>query len=143
MESTPRRAGNAAESIIFTQSALLMCFGLSGWLASSTVVAGFHAMTDVNSAAYFITDNKVVTENTSISTEDAESIINNFELVCVTSLIIGASVLLASIVRLAKRSRTSVSSTSSTNASKLQRSTSSVSSKPRAPRVQKHPRGKA
>jgi hypothetical protein len=105
MASAKKENLNVVETIIFLQSILLLCFGLAGTMASSTVTAGFKAMTNANSAVMFITDSKVVTETEEISTEQAEAIINNFQIVCTTSLTLGIVILAASTVRLAKKSR--------------------------------------
>lgn len=105
MEPKQRSQSGVVETIIILQSILLLCFGLAGFTSSATIVAGFRAMTNPVSHAYFVTDGKVMTEFEEIGTDGAEAVINNFQLVCVTSLTIGAVVLAASLVRLAKKSR--------------------------------------
>jgi hypothetical protein len=77
-----------------------MAFGLAGFMAASTVVAGFRAITNANSAVAIITDGAIVTDSGNVSLEQAERIIVNFELVCTSALAIGAIVLAASLVRL-------------------------------------------
>lgn len=96
---------SAVESIILTQSIFLMAFGLAGFMAASTVVAGFKAITNANSAVAIITDGAIVTDSGNVSIEQAERIIGNFELVCTSALAIGAIVVAASLVRLFLKSR--------------------------------------
>lgn len=135
MESRQPTSVSVAETAIIIQSFLLLCFGLAGWTASSTVTAGFEAMTDKESHAYFIDNGRVLTDKVTISTDEAQGVIDNFQLVCVTSLTIGATVLLASLVRLAKRSRMNKSSTSSRDASISQSGRTNASSKRRSDRM--------
>ena len=96
---------SAAESIIFTQSVFLMAFGIAGFMAASTVVAGFKAITNANSAVALITDGAIVTESQTVSVEQAQRIISNFELVCTSALAIGAIIVVASLVRLFFKSK--------------------------------------
>jgi hypothetical protein len=101
----PKRS--VSETIISVQSVFLLLFGVAGMMATSTIVAGFKAMRDLESAVTLITDNAVVTDKEVISVERVEGIINNFELVCLTSLTIGTVVVVATVVRLMLKSRTS------------------------------------
>lgn len=94
---------SVVESIIFLQSLFLVAFGLAGFMAASTVVAGISALTDASSAASLITDGRLVTETQTIKVDDAKHIIGNFEIVCTSSLAIGLVVVTASVVRLALR----------------------------------------
>jgi hypothetical protein len=89
-----------SETIISVQSVFLLLFGVAGMMATSTIVAGFRAMRDLESAVTLITDNAVVTDKEVVSVERVEGIINNFQLVCLTSLTIGSVVVLATVVRL-------------------------------------------
>ena len=91
---------SAVESIILTQSIFLLAFGMAGFMAASTVVAGFRAISNANSAVAIITDGAIVTESETISIEQAHRIIGNFEIVCTSALAIGSVVLLASLARL-------------------------------------------
>lgn len=91
---------NVSEVIILIQSVFLLLFGVAGMMATETIVAGFKAMRDLDSAALFITDGSIVTDKTTVSVERVESIINNFQLVCLTSLTIGAVVVVATAARL-------------------------------------------
>ena len=50
MKKNPEKSGNASELIIATQSFFLFAFGMAGVLATSSVVAGFNALRDLNSA---------------------------------------------------------------------------------------------
>lgn len=74
-------------------------------MAASTVVAGFKAITNANSAVALITDGAIVTESETVSVEQAKRIIGNFELVCTSALAIGAIIVAASLVRLFLKSR--------------------------------------
>ena len=85
------------------QSMFLMAFGLAGYMASSTVVAGMQALTDANSAVALITDGGLVTESKNISVEEASRIVSNFEIVCTSALAIGSVIIVASVIRLALR----------------------------------------
>lgn len=96
---------SAAESIILTQSIFLMAFGVAGFMAASTVVAGFKAITNANSAVALIADGAIITESEKVSVEQAKRIIGNFELVCTSALAIGAIVVAASLIRLFLKSR--------------------------------------
>jgi hypothetical protein len=96
---------SAAESIIITQSVFLMAFGMAGFMAASTVVSGFKAITNANSAVALITEGAIVTESEAVSLDQAKRIISNFELVCTSALAIGSVVLLASLVRMLIKAR--------------------------------------
>ena len=76
-------------------------------MATSTIVAGFNAMRDLDSAAALITDGAIATGKTTVSVERVEGIINNFQLVCLTSLTIGTVVAVATVARLIIKSRKS------------------------------------
>lgn len=98
-----KRERSAAELIILFQSVFLITFGFCGYTASSTIVAAFKAVTDVNSSAYIITDGAILTDTgVNISTSEAEAIVNNFEFVCTACLAIGAIVFIANTVRIYK-----------------------------------------
>ena len=93
------RKDGAAEAVIFGQSVLLMAVGFAGYLASDTVMSMADALQDKDSAAYFITDNAIVTDKTEISTEAAIAITSNFSLVCLVAFFIGAMVFSANVIR--------------------------------------------
>ena len=94
-------SASAAETIIAIQSGFLLAIGIAGLLSATTIVAGFKAITNANSAVALITDKAVVTDvGDSIPIDQVESIINNFQIVCVLTLTIGGIVALASGVRL-------------------------------------------
>jgi len=96
---------SVVESIIFLQSIFLVAFGLAGFMAASTVVAGIKAITNASSAAAIITEGSIVTENEIVNITDAKNVINNFEIVCTSSLVIGMVVVIASVVRLALKAK--------------------------------------
>jgi hypothetical protein len=96
---------SVVESIIFLQSLFLVAFGIAGFMAASTVVAGMLAITDASSSVALITNGSLVTENTSVSIDEAKHIIGNFEIVCTSSLVIGLVVVTASVIRLALRAK--------------------------------------
>jgi hypothetical protein len=98
---------SVSETIISIQSVFLLLFGIAGMMATGTIVAGFKAMRDLDSAVTLITDGAVVTDKTTVSVERVEGIINNFQLVCLTSLTIGTVVAAATIARLIIKSRRS------------------------------------
>lgn len=100
----PKNGNQVVELIIFMQSTLLVCFGLAAFNASSTIMAGINAITDVNSMAAFVTDKGLQTETKTISTDTALRIINNFELVCFISVSIGTIVMFATLVRIIRKS---------------------------------------
>ena len=83
----------------------LLLFGIAGLMATGTIVAGFNAMRDLNSAVTLITDGAIVTDKTTVSVERVEGIINNFQLVCLTSLTIGTVVAVATVARLIIKSK--------------------------------------
>jgi len=85
------------------QSVFLMAFGLAGYMASSTVVAGMKALTDANSAVALISDGGLMTESKNISVAEASRIVSNFEIVCTSALAIGSVIIVASVIRLALR----------------------------------------
>jgi hypothetical protein len=96
---------SVSETIISIQSVFLLLFGIAGMMATGTIVAGFKAMRDLDSAVTLITDGAVVTDKTTVSVERVEGIINNFQLVCLTSLTIGTVVAVATVARLIIKSR--------------------------------------
>jgi hypothetical protein len=96
---------SVVESIIFLQSLFLVAFGIAGFMAASTVVAGMLAITDASSSVALITNGSLVTENTSVSIDQAKHIISNFEIVCTSSLVIGLVVVTASVIRLALKAK--------------------------------------
>lgn len=98
---------SVSETIISIQSVFLLLFGIAGLMATSTIVAGFNAMRDLDSAAALITDGAIATGKTTVSVERVEGIINNFQLVCLTSLTIGTVVAVATVARLIIKSRKS------------------------------------
>jgi protein-S-isoprenylcysteine O-methyltransferase Ste14 len=100
----PKNGNQVVELIIFMQSTLLVCFGLAAFNASSTIMSGIRAISDVNSMAAFVTDKGLQTETETISTDTALKIINNFELVCLISVSIGTIVMFATLVRIIRKS---------------------------------------
>jgi hypothetical protein len=94
-------SASAAETIIAIQSGFLLAIGIAGLMSATTIVAGFKAITNANSAVALITDKAVITDvGDSVPIERVEGIINNFQIVCVITLAIGGIVALASGVRL-------------------------------------------
>ena len=87
---------------MFGQSVTLMAVGFAGYIASSTVLSMSHALQDTDSAAYFITDDKIITDKTEVSTDAAMSIVNNFNFVCMLALAIGAVIFFANLYRTIK-----------------------------------------
>ena len=104
---SPPLKQSVSETIISIQSVFLLLFGIAGMMATGTVVAGFKAMRDLDSAVALITDGAIVTDKTTVSVERVEGIINNFQLVCLTSLTIGTVVAVATVARLIIKSRES------------------------------------
>ena len=103
-KSLPQKQ-SVSEAIISIQSVFLLLFGIAGLMATGTIVAGFNAMRDLNSAVTLITDGAIVTDKTTVSVERVEGIINNFQLVCLTSLTIGTVVAVATVARLIIKSK--------------------------------------
>lgn len=85
------------------QSVFLMAFGLAGYMASSTVIAGMKAITDANSSVALVTGGSLVTDKKTIEISEASRIVSNFEIVCTSALAIGTVVIVASVIRLALR----------------------------------------
>lgn len=97
---------SAAEAIIAIQSVMLLLVGMAGIMSASTIVAGFKAITNANSAVALITDKAVITDTgDNIPIERVEGIVNNFHIVCAVALTIGGIVALASGVRLLLKQR--------------------------------------
>jgi hypothetical protein len=97
----PPQRRSAAEAIIAIQSVMLLLVGIAGILSATTIVAGFKAITNANSAVALITDKAVITDaGDNIPIERVEGIVNNFHIVCAIALTIGGIVALASGVRL-------------------------------------------
>lgn len=93
----------AGEVIIFFQSFVLVLFGTCGFTASSTLLSAFKALTNAESAAFFITDDAILTDTgKNISTDEAEAVIKNFEFVCTCCLAIGAIIFISSCIRIYK-----------------------------------------
>lgn len=105
LQKGPPLKQSVSEAIISIQSVFLLLFGIAGLMATGTVVAGFKAMRDLDSAVALITDGAIVTDKTTVSVERVEGIINNFQLVCLTSLTIGTVVAVATVARLIIKSR--------------------------------------
>jgi hypothetical protein len=114
LAKSPPEKNGVSETIISIQSVFLLLFGIAGMMATGTIVAGFKAMRDLDSAVTLITDGAVVTDKTTISVERVEGIINNFELVCLTSLTIGIVVAVATVARLILKSKKSSHGSSTT-----------------------------
>lgn len=93
---------SVSEVIIQIQSLLLLSLSIAGIVSTSAVTAGFKALTNAQSAAYIITDGKIVTDQEVISVERCQQIINNYTLVNVTILVISITIFVASSVRLFK-----------------------------------------
>lgn len=107
LQKGPPPKQSVSEAIISIQSVFLLLFGIAGMMATGTIVAGFKAMRDLDSAVTLITDGAIVTDKTTVSVERVEGIINNFQLVCLTSLTIGTVVAVATAARLIIKSRES------------------------------------
>lgn len=82
---------------------LLLAFGLAAWAASDTLVACMGVLKDPEVMVAFVDQDRIVTEAGSIGTVAAETTIDNFELVCLSTITIGAAVAVASLVRLRKK----------------------------------------
>ena len=95
---------SVSEHIIIAQSFYLFVFGLAGYMATSSVVAGFNALRNKDSAVAIITDSGIVTDQGDVSLEQVSSIINNFELISVCGLIFGFIITLATIIRIIRKS---------------------------------------
>lgn len=80
-------------------STLLVLFGLAGTMASSTLTAAMAAFTNDSNAVAFITDNAVITDSGSISVQEAEVIVKNFQFVCYVAMLAGAAIAIASVIR--------------------------------------------
>ncbi len=104
---SPKQNG-VAESIIAIQSTFLLLVGIAGLMSASTIVAGFKAITNANSAVALITDKAVVTDaGDNIPIERVEGIVNNFQIVCVVTLAVGGLIAVASGIRLLLKLRNS------------------------------------
>lgn len=103
MKKNPEKSGNASELIIATQSFFLFAFGMAGVLATSSVVAGFNALRDLNSAFAIVTDQGIQTEHGVVSVERVRGIVNNFELVGVCVSVFGFIVCVATCIRLYRK----------------------------------------
>jgi hypothetical protein len=85
---------------------MLLLVGIAGILSATTIVAGFKAITNANSAVALITDKAVITDaGDNIPIERVEGIVNNFHIVCAIALTIGGIVALASGIRLLLRQK--------------------------------------
>lgn len=91
-----------AEGIIYAQSILLLCFGIAGWMASSTITAAFDALTNKDTTVAFLVEGKVVTSDGDIPTTQAAGIVGNFELVCWIAVLCASAVALATYIRFKK-----------------------------------------
>jgi hypothetical protein len=91
------------EAIIQIQSLMLVLLSMAGLIASDTIIACFNALTNASSAAYIITDNAVVTETQTISIEQCQSIVNNFEFVSYCVFTIGLIIFISSTIRILKK----------------------------------------
>jgi len=101
VKQSPSPNGSAAETIIAIQSGFLLAIGIAGLLSATTIVSGFKAITNANSAVALITDKAVITDaGDAIPIDKVEGIVNNFQIVCVITLTIGGIVALGSGVRL-------------------------------------------
>jgi hypothetical protein len=93
---------SVSEVIIQIQSFLLLSLSIAGIVSTSAVVAGFRALTNAQSAAYIITDGKIVTDQEVISVERCQQIIDNYSFVNVSILCISLVIFIASSIRLYK-----------------------------------------
>ena len=98
-----KRNVNASEIIIMVQSIFLMLVAVAGLSATDAVNSMYNSLTNASSAAYIITDGAVVTESGTISTDECLGIIRNFELVSVCMLLIGLTIFVSSLIRLARK----------------------------------------
>ena len=80
-----------------------MLLAIAGMTSTDAVIKGFNALTNAKSAMYIITDNAIVTETESISTERVQSIIQNYELINGCVLTIGAIIFVATLIRIFKK----------------------------------------
>ena len=74
-------------------------------MATSTVVAGFAALRNRDSAFAIVTDEGIQTEHGVVSVERVSGIINNFELVGVCVSVFGLVVLIATCIRIYNKSK--------------------------------------
>jgi hypothetical protein len=93
------------EAIIFAQSIFLTAVGVSGFIASSSVVAGMKALTNKDSMVAFITDDSLITDAGTVTTDSALAVANNFEFICVISLTIGIVIGTANLFRVLSRNK--------------------------------------
>lgn len=91
---------SVSEAIILLQSVLLMAVATAGLSATSSVTAMYNALTNANSSAYIITDNSVVTETETISTEECFKIVTNFEFINTCIFLIGLTIFICSLIRI-------------------------------------------
>ena len=105
-QTNPPRKG-AAEVIIAVQSGALLLVGLAGITSAGTIVAGFKAITNAQSAVTLITAGEIKTETEAVPIETVEGVVNNFHIVCATALIIGGIVAVATAVRLLRKLKNS------------------------------------
>lgn len=94
---------SASEVIILTQSMLLLAFGLAAWSASDTLLACMNVFKDPKVMVAFVDNDRIITEAGDIGTTTAEATINNFELICLSTITIASLIAVASLVRLAKK----------------------------------------
>ena len=94
---------NTSEVIIMAQSVFLMLVAIAGLSATDAVMGMYNSLTNASSAAYIITDGAVVIETGTISTDQCMHIIRNFEMVSVCMLLIGLTIFVSSLIRLAKK----------------------------------------
>ena len=102
-KTKPAGTGSVSETIIATQSFFLFAFGMAGIMATSSVIAGFNALRDLNSAVAIVTDQGIQTEHGVVSVERVRSIIDNFELVGVCVSVFGFIVCVATCIRLYRK----------------------------------------
>ena len=108
IKQSPSPNGSAAETIIAIQSGFLLAIGIAGLLSATTIVAGFKAITNANSAVALITDKAVITDaGDAIPIDKVEGIVNNFQIVCVVTLAVGGLIAVASGIRLLIKLRNS------------------------------------
>jgi hypothetical protein len=91
---------SVSEKIIIAQSFYLLVFGVAGVMATSSVVAGFNALRNLNSAVAIITDKGIVTDQGDVSLEQVTGVIDNFELIAISGIAVGLTVGTATIARL-------------------------------------------
>ena len=101
MKSTPPSSNvSPSEVIIVVQSAILALMGLAGMMAVGPVNAGFRALRDKESMVAIITDDGITSDKTQVDLSQVQSIVRNYEFVCLLAMCIGGMVFVVSLIRI-------------------------------------------